>query len=150
MLKLDHVVMPVRDASASLRFYRGVLGLPLVATHAGEDWGGYPWLMMIFGLSGQHELVLVALEGARPPDYRMLPADARHYALSVEGEVELDGWRERLEEAQVEFWEERHGARRSIYFADPDGVVIEVTWPPASPRRTEDPAAVEAVLKWLA
>lgn len=150
MLKLDHVVMPVRDASASLRFYRGVLGLPLVETHAGDNWGGYPWLMMIFGLSGQHELVLVALEGAGPPDYRMLPADARHYALSVEGEVELDGWRERLEEAQVEFWEERHGARRSIYFADPDGVVIEIAWPPTSPRRTEDPAAVEAVLKWLA
>ncbi|MFN3523832.1 MAG: VOC family protein [Phenylobacterium sp.] len=149
MLKLDHVVFPVRDAAASLGFYRGVLGLPLVETHAGEDWGGYPWLMMIFGLSAQHELVLVALEGAPAADYGRLPPDVRHYALSVGAEVELDAWRERLEAAGVALWEERHGERRSLYFSDPDGVVIELTWPAAAPRRMEDPAAVAAVLARL-
>lgn len=150
MLKLDHVVIPVSDGAASLKFYRDVLGLPLVETHSGADWGGYAWLMMIFGLGGQHELVLVALQNAGPPSYRVLPADARHYAFSAEGEAEIDGWRDRLQAAGVDFWEDRHGARRSIYFADPDAVVIEITWPPAAPRRTEDPAAVEAARKWLA
>jgi catechol 2,3-dioxygenase-like lactoylglutathione lyase family enzyme len=150
MLKLDHVVFPIRDAAASLKFYREVLGLPLVAAHHGADWGGHAWLMMVFGLSAQHELVLVALDGAAPPDYGRLPPDARHYALCVDGEAELEAWRKRLDEAAVEHWVERHGARRSIYFADPDGVVIELTWPPAAPRRTEDPAAVAAAMAHIA
>ena len=68
MLQLDHVVFPVRDAEATLAFYRDLLGLPLVECHQGDDWGGYPWLMMIFGLSGKQEIVRVALRGAPAPD----------------------------------------------------------------------------------
>ena len=52
MLKLDHVVFPVRDAGASLAFYRDVVGLELVEAHEGDDWGDYAWLMMIFALPG--------------------------------------------------------------------------------------------------
>ena len=109
MLTLDHVVLPVRDAEASLRFYTEVMGLPLVATHSGDDWDGYPWLMMIFGISGKQELVAVALKGAPAPDYRGVPIDARHYALAAESAADLAAWRERLTEAGVDFWEEAHG-----------------------------------------
>ncbi|HEY9219822.1 MAG TPA: VOC family protein, partial [Phenylobacterium sp.] len=78
MLSLDHVVFPVRDAAATLRFYRELLGLPLVDQVSGEDWDGYAWLMMFFGLGGGTELVCVALKGApaAPDDGR--PKDARH------------------------------------------------------------------------
>ena len=31
----------------------------------------------------------------------------------------------------MDFWEERHGEQRSVYFPDPDGVVLEITWPPS-------------------
>src|SRR5688572_28425139 len=103
MLTLDHVVMPVRDAEATLRFYSGVMGLPLVETYSGDDWDGYPWLMMIFGLGGKQQLVAVALKGAPAPDYRGVPVDARHYALAAERGSDLDTWRERLREAQVDF-----------------------------------------------
>ena len=44
--------------------------------------------------------------------------------------------------AGAEFWEEDHGAQRSLYFPDPDGVVLEITWPPSTPRTEENPAAV--------
>ena len=150
MLKLDHVVFPVRDAGKTLAFYRDVLRLPLVATHTGDDWDGYPWLMMIFGLGGGQELVCVALQGAPAPDYRGVPVDARHYAFSAEGEADIDLWRSRLSQHAVEFWEERHGDQRSVYFADPDGVVLEVTWPPTKVYGIELPGAVQEALQWIA
>ena len=148
MLKLDHVVFPVRDAEKTLTFYREVMRLPLVAVHKGDDWDGHPWLMMIFGL-GSQELVCVALQGAPAPDYRGVPVDARHYAFSAESEAEMDLWRSRLSQNAVDFWEERHGDQRSVYFADPDGVVLEVTWPPTKVYGVEVPGAVLEVLQWV-
>jgi catechol 2,3-dioxygenase-like lactoylglutathione lyase family enzyme len=148
MLKLDHVVFPVRDAEKTLSFYREVLGLPLVEVHSGDDWDGFPWLMMIFGLADGHELVCVA--GVPVPDYRGVPVDVRHYALSAATESEIDVWRSRLGEHGVEFWEERHGERRSVYFPDPDGVILEVTWPPTRAAAIERPDAVATATRWIA
>lgn len=150
MLKLDHVVFPVRNPDATLAFYRDVLRLPLIATHTGDDWDGYPWLMMIFALDGGQELVCVALRGAPAPDYRGVPIDARHYALAASSEGDIDLWRSRLSQAEVDFWEERHGERRSLYFADPDGVILEITWPPTRALATERLEAVAAAQRWIA
>jgi catechol 2,3-dioxygenase-like lactoylglutathione lyase family enzyme len=149
MLKLDHVVLPVRDAAATLRFYRDVLGLPLMDAQHGDDWDGYPWLMMIFGLGGGQEIVHVALRGAPSPDYRGVPIDARHYAFSADSETDLDRWRSRLTAAKVIFWEERHGDQDSLYFADPDGVILEITWPASRHMDVDSPQALVAVDRWL-
>ena len=148
MLKLDHVVFPVRDAEKTLAFYREVMGLPLVAAHQGDDWDGHPWLMMIFGLGGGQELVCVALQGAPAPDYRGVPVDARHYALAAESEADLGRWRGKLAEAGVTFWEENHGEQASIYFPDPDGVIFEITWPASHVPMIANPSAYEAVRRW--
>jgi glyoxylase I family protein len=148
MLTLDHVVMPVRDAQATLKFYTEVLELPLVQAFSGDDWDGYPWLMMIFGLGGKHELVAVALKGAPAPDYRGVPVDARHYALAAESQADLNRWRDRLTEAGVTFWEENHGEQSSIYFPDPDGVIFEITWPASRVPKIGNPMAHEAVRQW--
>ena len=148
MLTLDHVVMPVRDAEATLKFYTEVLELPLVEAFTGDDWDGYPWLMMIFGLGGKHELVAVALKGAPQPDYRGVPVDARHYALAAASKTDLDRWRERLAEAGVDSWEENHGERSSIYFPDPDGVIFEITWPASTVPKIANRAAYETVRRW--
>jgi catechol 2,3-dioxygenase-like lactoylglutathione lyase family enzyme len=148
MLTLDPVVIPVRDAEASLKFYGDVLGLPLVNAFSGDDWDGYPWLMMIFGLGGKHELVCVALKGAPAPDYRGVPVDARHYALAADSAEDFGAWKPRLRAAGVDFWEENHGDQASIYCPDPDGVILEITWPASSPVKTDSPAARLAVRRW--
>ena len=54
----------------------------------------------------------------------------------------------RLSQADVDFWEERHGEQRSIYFPDPDGVVFEVTWPPSTVRTVGNPQAATTVMRW--
>jgi catechol 2,3-dioxygenase-like lactoylglutathione lyase family enzyme len=150
MLTLDHVVFPVRDAGASLAFYGDVLGLPLTQALTGEDWGGYPWLMLIFGLGENRELVMVELKGAPEPRYAGLPPDARHYALAASDAADLDRWHGRLADAGVAFWEERHADRRSIYFPDPDGVILEITWPRAVVPQTPSAAALERARAWIA
>lgn len=150
MLTLDHVVFPVRDPEATLAFYGDLLGLPLIQTLSGDDWGGYPWLMMIFGLGEDRELVTVALRGAPGPSYAGLPPDSRHYALAAGAEADLDAWREKLAGAGVAFWEERHGEQRSLYFPDPDGVILEITWPRAEVPLAADPAALERARAWIA
>jgi catechol 2,3-dioxygenase-like lactoylglutathione lyase family enzyme len=149
MLTLDHVVFPVRDAQTTLRFYTEVLELPLVDAFSGDDWDGYPFLMMTFGLGGQQELVTVALRGAPSPDYRGLPMDARHYALAAESSADLDAWRGRLGDAGVDFWEEHHGDQESLYFPDPDGVIIEITWPRSTVPKAARQHAMAAVRSWI-
>ncbi len=150
MLTLDHVVFPVRDANASLAFYGDLLGLPLTQALSGEDWGGYPWLMLIFGLGEDRELVMVELKGAPEPQYAGLPPDVRHYALAAPDAADLDRWHDRLAEAGVAFWEERHEDRRSIYFPDPDGVILEITWPRSVVPPATNPRALEFAWAWIA
>jgi catechol 2,3-dioxygenase-like lactoylglutathione lyase family enzyme len=149
-MRLDHVVFPVRDPVSTLRFYRQVLRLPLVQTLSGPDWGGFPWLMLIFALPSGQEIVCVCLRGAPPPDYRTLPSDARHYAIALDSRAEFDAWRARVADLGVASWEEDHGDQWSLYFPDPDGVVLELTWPASTPRQAEDPAAVRAAEAWAA
>ena len=149
MLTLDHAVFPVQDAAATLKFYRETLDLPLVDCLSGKDWGGYPWLMMIFGLGGGQEIVCVALSGAPAPEYRALPRDVRHYAFSVASADEWLAWRVRLMAAAIGAWEERHGDRLSVYFPDPDGVILEITHPAAQPGRNESREALDAARNWI-
>lgn len=149
MLELDHVVFPVRDAEATLKFYGEVLELPLVEALSGDDWDGYPWLMMIHALGEGQEIVHVALRGAPLPDYRGVPIDARHYALAAGSAAEFEAWRSRLKEAGVDHWEEHHGEQRSVYFADPDGVILEITWPASRSRPVANPKAQAVVKAWM-
>lgn len=149
MLRLDHVAFPVRDAGRSLAFYRDVLGLTLAEAHSGDDWGSYPWLMMIFPLPGGGEIVLVELKDAPAPDYGDLPRDVRHYAIATDQVSDLADWRTRLRAAEVRFWEEDHGAQQSIYFEDPDGVVLEITAPPSALKAAPGERAMIVVDRWL-
>ena len=148
-MRLDHVVMPVADADRSLAFYGETLGLPLVSAHEGPDWGGHPWLMMIFALGDGREMVLVSLRGAAPQPSG-LPDDTRHYAFSVETHAEQDAWRDRLVAAGVAFWEEDHDEQHSIYFPDPDGTILEITTPPSMPSHAASPDALAQARAWIA
>lgn len=150
-LAADHVAIPVADAAASLAFYRDFLGLPLHAVFEGDDWGGHPWLMMVFALADGRQLALCALRGYAPARAEH-PEGTHHLALAATSARALAAWKRRLTTRKISFSEEEHGPQRSIYFHDPDGTVLEITWPP-SPRllaRTRTRGADRAVRAWIA
>lgn len=149
MLRVDHVVFPVWDAEASLAFYRDVMGFAPTGAYEGDDWGGYPWLMMIFSLGDGREIVLVALRGAKRPKHDKFAKDIRHLAFAETSLKALDRWRKKLTENSIAFWEEEHGSQRSLYFEDPNGVVLEITAPPSRPTRTESRKARALAGKWI-
>jgi len=150
MLRSDHIVYPVWNARASLDFYRGVLGFKLVDTYSGADWGGYPWLMMFFSTGDGREIVLVSLKGAKRPAGEKIARDVRHLAFAESTVARLERWRKKLAEAKVAFWEETHGRQRSLYFEDPNGMVLEITAPPSRPSGRESAKALAAASKWIA
>jgi catechol 2,3-dioxygenase-like lactoylglutathione lyase family enzyme len=149
-LALDHLALPARDARETLEFFNGVLGLPLVGADVGDDWSGHPWLMMMFRLDDGRVLAMCVLDGAPPLDDVAYTDELPHFALSVSDEAALEGWRERLHEAGVDFHEEDHGGQESIYFADPSGLVWEITAPPSAGARDEAENAREVVNAWIA
>lgn len=150
-LALDHIALPVRDAAATRRFYSDVLGLELVDAISGDDWEGFPWLMMIYADAAGRQMALCAYRGWRHTRER-IPTDARHYALATETARELGAWKKRLREARVKFREEDHGSQRSIYFEDPSGNILEITSSPSHRHasRTKSAAAAGEVDRWIA
>lgn len=146
MLRLDHVVVPIWHVKKSLAFYRDFLGLKLIDAYDGDDWGDHSWLMMIFGLSDQREIALVYLKGAKKGPVGKLPKDVRHFAMAETGA--LDIWRVKLTKAKIKHWEEEHGDRRSLYFEDPNGNVLELTSPPSSAPSEENAEALKLVKRW--
>jgi catechol 2,3-dioxygenase-like lactoylglutathione lyase family enzyme len=125
------------------------MDFPLIATYSGDDWGGYPWLMMFFSVGDGREIVLVALKGASRPAHDGLAKDTRHLAFAEESLALLEGWRKKLSEREIEFWEETHGAQRSVYFEDPNGIVLEITAPPSRPAGKTDRSALAVAREWL-
>ena len=147
--RADHVALPIFEVEASYRFYTKIMRLPLIAAHSGDDWGGKPWLMMIFALGDNRQLALCALRGVPRPPSNGLPRELHHVAFGVATARELAAWKRRLRAHAIEFSEEDHGAQRSIYFEDPNGIVLEVTQPPAA-RAHRDPNAPRLVADWIA
>jgi catechol 2,3-dioxygenase-like lactoylglutathione lyase family enzyme len=149
MLKVDHVVFPVWDAQASLAFYQEVMGFALVSTATGPDWGGYPWLMMIFSPGDGREIALVSLRGAKKPKPPALARDVQHLAFAEKSLAALAKWRKKLEALGIEYTQETHGKRKSIYFEDPNGTVLEITAPPSNAAKQTKRAALETARAWI-
>src|SRR5437868_4664885 len=116
-MRLDHVANVCRDAAATTRFYRELLGLPF----SEHDHGGQH--MLVFKLPAGGMLVFTVSDDAPPTPTDERDWLRRHIGLAVANAVELDAWLTRLR---------AHGIRHQlvdnerIYFADPDGLVLEL------------------------
>lgn len=148
-LRSDHIALPCYDAAETHRFYADVLGLPLVDCHSGDDWGGKPWLMMVFALGDGRQLALCAFKGARRPAARDRPADLPHVAFTAGTRRTLGRWKTRLRGAGVAIQEESHGAQQSIYFTDPNGLVLEITAPASRPATRPNAVATARLKRWM-
>ncbi|MFD5649248.1 VOC family protein [Streptomyces sp. NPDC127039] len=131
--RLDHIVLWVRDPVAAAGFYEKNLGLePLRITEYAAGTVSFPSVRL------NDETILDLAPHAMADRMRMLPgADAsaghpvNHICVSLSPH-DFDALRTRLEEQSVpvsdlsyDSYGARGMARRSFYFGDPDGNIIE-------------------------
>lgn len=116
--RLDHVSLNVSDRPASIAWYRNVLGLEQRNEPRQDDW---PVFMGEFGRC----IALFQAEVESQARDRE-STGLRHVAFMVSRE-DLERAREHLSALRVEFRSEDHGNALSIYLADPDGNVVELT-----------------------
>ena len=123
---LRHAVLWVSDPIASAEFYSAVLGME--SKHSGEN--------AVFLSSPEsntdHDLGLFRVEPARALTNRV---GLYHLAWEVPTLRDLAATKETLIELGAYVGENNHGATRSLYAHDPDGIEFEVLW-------ELDPAAV--------
>lgn len=133
---VDHAAFPTFDPKATIRFYRDVLGFPVVHATCALGWGAasHPDFIHFFFDIGQGDRIAFfyyfGLEPYRDTEIPELLRSAHHLAIHVDTEEDLLEYRRRLDasdwkcELQV-----RHETVESIYVRDPNDFLIEITRP---------------------
>jgi catechol-2,3-dioxygenase len=116
--RLDHVSLNVGDRAASIVWYRDVLGLEQRNEPRRDHW---PVFMGEFGACAA--LFQAATES---PERAEESTGLRHVAFAVERD-DLDRAQKHLRQLGVDSRFEDHGSTHSVYVADPDGNVVELT-----------------------
>jgi glyoxylase I family protein len=131
--KLHHVAYRCEDASATVGFYRDVIGLKFAHAIAQDrvpsTQAFNPHLHIFFELADGSYIAFFELAGSpsaeRDPN---TPAWVQHLALEVADATALAEGKRRLEAHGVEvIGPIDHGFCQSIYFFDPDGHRLEMT-----------------------
>jgi glyoxylase I family protein len=129
---LNHLAYLTWDTAATVQFYEEVLGFPLVYTivedkipSAGIT--GQPFLHTFFDMGQGELLAFIEIDGLPPeqPD-TSIPSWARHVAIRLDSLEALEARRQDLLGKGAPVTEVHgHGASRSIYLFDPNGVRLE-------------------------
>ncbi|MEP7285246.1 MAG: VOC family protein [Chloroflexota bacterium] len=123
---LHHITLVSANAQRTVDFYTGVLGLRLVKQTVNfDDPGSYH---LYFGNeTGQPGTAITFFEWPYAPKGHPGIGGTHHFALQVADENGLLKWKRRLTDLglSVEGPLDRHYFK-SIYFNDPDGVILEI------------------------
>ncbi|MEL5953558.1 VOC family protein [Streptomyces sp. CLV115] len=142
---VDHVAYPTFDPTATVHFYRDVLGFPVVHSICAAGWGPekHPDFIHFFFDIGKGDRLAFFYyfglepfdQGARGDAYTTHGNDvplyfvrSRHLAIHVAGDEELTEYQRRLDASE---WpcelRLQHETIESIYTHDPNGYLIEFT-----------------------
>ena len=149
---VNHLALITPDMDATVRFYAGVLGMPVVITLRANGLRHY------FFQIGPHQTVaFFEMDGAETFARATMgetpfPVQLDHISINLESEEMLDALAARLRAAGSEVTEiVDHGIVRSIYFTDNNGIALEASWWTLDPVRADpelrflDPDPVPAV-----
>lgn len=140
IFRLNHAVLYVRDLDRSVAFYREVLGFEKVDM-APE---GFPAAFMRApGSTNDHDLGLFQV-GAQvgPSAAGRATVGLYHLAWEVDTLGQLEALMTTLSEAGALHGASDHGATKSLYGKDPDGLEFEIVW--LVPAELLDDAALAA------
>jgi glyoxylase I family protein len=153
---MNHVAYLTEDTAATRRFYEEVLGFPLVAAvrndYDPESNSTRRSLHTFFAMSNGEAIAFFEIEGAKIPPRDQVPTWARHFAMSVDTRQELDEWHARLREHGIQVTDvvDHDGVWYSIYFMDPNDVLLELTYQSRALTADDAAAAHAMVEEWLA
>ena len=140
--RMNHAVLYVRDARTTQRFYAEVLGFTTIIEH---DDGAF--VFMRAPASENHHDIAFFSVGAKagPSEAGRRTVGLYHVAWEVPTLHELRAMRTRLDEAGALVGASDHGANKSLYARDPDGLEFEVMWlvPPEHWGDAEHAAIIE-------
>ena len=151
---MNHVAYVTRDTGATYRFYTEILGFRLVAAvrgdHDPESNSSKPHLHTFYAMDSGEVVAFFDIEGAEKPARDALPTWARHLALSVDSYEDLMSWRQRLLDHGVKVSPvvDHGGIWHSIYFPDPNDVVLEFTYQARALTSDDAKQAARMVGEW--
>jgi len=147
---VDHAAFPTFDPAGTVRFYRDVLGFPVVHSICAVGWGpeDHPdFIHFFFDIGNDDRIAFFYYFGTEPfntgpynktgredaysafgPEVPTYFIRSRHLAIHVDGYEDLMEYRRRLDASQwpVEM-QIQHETIESIYTHDPNGYMIEIT-----------------------
>ena len=130
---INHLALVTNDMEKTVRFYRDVLDMPLVAA-IGNAPGGYPYRHYFFETGANNTIAFFEWPGLVEEFHKPAgqPASGRiqfdHVSFDVESEEALMELQGRLQQAGVEVTPViDHKFIHSIYFTDPNGIALEAS-----------------------
>jgi catechol 2,3-dioxygenase-like lactoylglutathione lyase family enzyme len=123
---IHHITLICKEVERSVDFYRNLLGLRLVKQTVNEDDRGARHLF--FGdEEGRPGTLVTCLEYPELDEGTVGRGSTHHFALSVESEEELAGWRDYLisrGHPVTDVMDRTYS--KSLYLRDPDGHIVEL------------------------
>ena len=128
IVRLNHAVLYVGDLARSVSFYEEVLGF--VAIHGTlRALEGKAAFLRAQGSTNDHDLGLFAIaERADPLEAGDRAVGLYHLAWEVDTLAELERLAGELTRADALTGTSDHGATKSLYGRDPDGLAFEIAW----------------------
>lgn len=120
--RLNHAVLYVRELDRSVEFYRKAFGFQEIARA-----GGRMAFLHAAGSANHHDLGLMAVGGSASPQARG-SVGLYHLAWEVPTIEALAAAAGTLAELDALTGMSDHGATKSLYGRDPDGLEFEVMW----------------------
>lgn len=154
--RLNHVAYLTNDTGATYRFYTEIMGFKLVAAVRGgfdpESQQERQHLHTFFAMGSGEVIAFFDLEGVEKPKKDHVPTWARHFAMSVESHDALMAWRQRLLDHGVPVTPvvDHGGVWFSIYFPDPNDVLLELTYQARPLTERDASEAARMVGEWTA
>jgi catechol 2,3-dioxygenase-like lactoylglutathione lyase family enzyme len=133
LMGVHHTAFRCRDAEETRAFYEDVLGLPVKAALAFETTPSSgqkrPFMHLFFELAdGKYVAFFDMPDTATPEKFELKDPFDLHYAFEAESHEEMMRFQRRLHAAGVPCYGPiDHHFVQSIYFADPNGLQLEIT-----------------------
>ena len=153
-LSLNHVAYVTWNTAETVRFYTQVLGMKLRGHASGtkvSTGATSRFLHTFLEMEDGSHIAFFEIDGVdRESHTTPVPGWARHIALNVASEEILSQWEKRLRSHGVDFIGpvDHEGTWSSIYFFDPNGIRLELTYQARELTDDDEAKAAKAVQDW--